>query len=92
MADRGGSRADAQLPQQRADVELDRVLADAQSAGNLPVRQPRRDLFEDFLFARGQRLDQAIGDVLAGILEVGVSFLRKSASIPEPRDRSGSAD
>src|SRR2546425_710331 len=54
IGDRLGTVARPGLPQYRADVALDRGLAQTHFLGNLPIRGPLRHLHDDFQLATGE--------------------------------------
>ena len=55
--DRGGPVADSELGEDRADVALDRRLADEQGGGDLGVRRPACHVPQDVVLPLGELVD-----------------------------------
>ncbi len=63
---RVGAIRRAQLPANRRDVKLDRLVADAETRRDGLVRQPFDQQLEDLDFARGQRFGERARRIVAG--------------------------
>ena len=89
-ADRLGAVRDAEFPENRRDVKLDRLVADSESLGDGFIRQPFGQQFQHVDLARGERL---VDPVIFGRVDIAAAVVRRhhhrvsAAALPPERRR-----